>query len=161
MTELLLAGEPLLGRNAHEAGLQLLAALYRQRYGEALPLIARTENGKPYFPEHPGYFSISHTKKHVFCVLSQRPVGLDAEEEDRKVNPSLAKHILSSREFAQYEQAEDPRIALLTFWVLKEAAAKLSGEGIKGYPNHTDFDLNDPRVQRMNGCLVAVIEGER
>lgn len=49
---------------------------------------------------------------------------------------------------------------MLTFWVLKEAAAKLTGEGIKGYPNHTDFNLTDPRVQRLNGCLVAVLEGE-
>ena len=44
--------------------------------------------------------------------------------------------------------------------VLKDAAAKLSGEGIKGYPNHTDFNLTDPRVQQLNGCLVAVLEGE-
>ena len=42
----------------------------------------------------------------------------------------------------------------------KEAAAKLSGEGLRGYPNHTNFSLDDPRVQQIDGCLVAVIEGE-
>ena len=47
------------------------------------------------------------------------------------------------------------------FWVLKEAAAKLTGEGIKGYPNQTDFDLTDPRVQQLCGCLVAVVEERR
>lgn len=160
MSEYLLAGEPLQGRNAQEAGRQLLAKLYARRFGEPLPAIERTPTGKPYFPGKDVYFSISHTKKNVFCVLSSRPVGLDAEELDRSVKPSLAKHILSARELAQYEQAQDPREALLTFWVLKEAAAKCTGEGIRGYPNHTDFDLNDPRVQRINGCLVAVIEGD-
>ena len=160
MTEYLLAGEPLEGRNAHEAGRLLLARLYAERYGTPLPPIERTEKGKPYFPGFDAYFSISHTKKHVLCVLSDHPVGLDAEEADRPVKLSLAKHILSPGELVQYEQAEDPQQALLTFWVLKEAAAKLTGEGIVGFPNHTDFDLTDPRVQRLNGCLVAVIEGE-
>ena len=37
-------------------------------------------------------------------------------------------------------------------------SAKLIGEGLKGYPNHTNFALDDPRVTRMNGCLVAVME---
>lgn len=161
MSDYLLAAEPLLGRDAHEAGRLLLTRLYEQRYGKQLPPVEKTPAGKPYFPGNEAYFSISHTKKNVFCVLSDRPVGLDAEEADRPVKPSLARHILSKRELAQYECAQDPRLALLTFWVLKEAAAKLTGEGIKGYPDHTDFDLTDPRVQRLNGCLVAVVEGER
>lgn len=161
MSDYLLAAEPLLGADAHEAGRLLLARLYAQRYGKPLPPIEIAASGKPYFSGNEAYFSISHTKKNVFCVLSDRPVGLDAEEADRPVKPSLAKHILSERELAQYEQAQDPRLALLTFWVLKEAAAKLTGEGIKGYPNQTDFDLTDPRVQQLCGCLVAVVEGER
>ena len=48
--------------------------------------------------------------------------------------------------------------ALLTFWVLKEAQVKRTGEGLRGYPNKTDFSLDDPRVTEMDGCLVAVIE---
>ena len=50
------------------------------------------------------------------------------------------------------------RRALLTFWVLKEAQVKRTGDGLRGYPNGTDFSLNDPRVTEMDGCLVAVIE---
>ncbi len=161
MSDYLLAAEPLLGRDAHEAGRLLLTRLYEQRYGKPLPPVEKTPAGKPYFPGNEAYFSISHTKKNVFCVLSDRPVGRDAEEADRPVRPSRARHILSKGELAQYECAQDPRLALLTFWVLKEAAAKLTGEGIKGYPDHTDFDLTDPRVQRLCGCLVAVVEGER
>ena len=156
----LLAAEPLEGRNAHEAGRGLLAKLYHDAFGEPLPPIENTARGKPFFPGKDVYFSISHTKKNVFCVLADHPVGLDAEEMDRAVKPALAKHVLSPREFAQYERSSDPNCALLTFWVLKEAAAKLTGEGIQGYPNHTDFNLNDPRVQQRNGCLLAILEGE-
>ena len=61
-------------------------------------------------------------------------------------------------EKAQYDAAEDKKRALLTFWVLKEAAGKCTGEGINGYPNKTNFSLDDPRVTEIDGCLVAVIK---
>ena len=147
------------GSTGHGAGRALLAEAYREATGEALPEIAVTDRGKPYFPDSPWHFSISHTKKHAFCVLSHRPVGIDAEEWDRNINLVLAEKILSPGEKQQFDAAADKRRALLTFWVLKEAAAKLSGEGLRGYPNHTDFSLDDPRVQDINGCLVAILEG--
>ena len=136
----------LTGRTGHEAGRQLLADLYREATGEALPEIRTTDRGKPYFPDSPWHFSITHTRKHAFCVLSRNNVGMDAEEPDRKINLRLADKILSPREKLQFEAAENKEKALLTFWVLKEAAAKLSGEGLRGYPAHTNFSLEDPRV---------------
>jgi phosphopantetheinyl transferase len=69
----------------------------------------------------------------------------------------LADKILSPSEKTQYDAAQDKRLALLTFWVLKEAAAKQTGDGLRGYPNQTNFSLCDPRVQAIDGCLVAVI----
>ena len=148
------------GLTGHEAGRRLLAELYRQETGRDLPKILTTDRGKPYFPDSDLHFSISHTHHHAFCVLSEYNVGIDAEEVDRNINLKLADRILSPGERAQYESAADPRTALLTFWVLKEAAAKLSGEGLRGYPNHTDFSLDDPRVTQIDGCIVAVLEGE-
>ena len=96
----------------------------------------------------------------MFCALSHKPVGIDAEEADRRINLRLADKILSTMERQQYEAAADPRKALLTFWVLKEAQVKRSGKGLTGYPNHTQFMLSDPRVRELDGCLVAVIEEE-
>ena len=151
---------PLDGLSGHEAGRRLLVELYRQETGQDLPDILTTDRGKPYFPDSDLHFSISHTPKHAFCVLSKHNVGIDAEELDRNINLKLADRILSPVEKAQYEAASDPRTALLTFWVLKEAAAKLSGDGLKGYPNHTNFSLDDPRVTQIDGCIVAVLEGE-
>ena len=146
------------GRSGHDAGRELLSSLYRQATGEELPPITVTDRGKPYFPDSAWHFSISHTPKHAFCVLSRNNVGLDAEELDRKINLKLAEKILSPGEKSRFDAAENKEKALLTFWVLKEAAAKLSGEGLRGYPNHTDFTLDDPRVTETDGCILAVME---
>lgn len=149
------------GQTGHEAGRQLLARLYREETGEDLPPIAKTHQGKPYFENSPWHFSITHTPKHAFCVLAEENVAIDAEELDRKVSLKLADRVLSPGEKRQFDAAEDKPRALLTFWVLKEAAAKLSGEGLRGFPNHTDFSLEDLRVREMEGCLVAVMTESR
>jgi threonine dehydrogenase-like Zn-dependent dehydrogenase len=88
-------------------------------------------------------------------------VGISGRSADTVMNRArlaLAEKILSPAEKARFEAATDKRRALLTFWVLKEAAAKCSGEGLRGYPNHTDFSPDDPRVTEIDGCLVAIIE---
>ena len=144
--------------SGHEAGRKLLADLYREETGRELPPILISDRGKPYFEDGSFYFSISHTPKHAFCALSRRNVGLDAEELDRDINLKLADKILSPTEKAQFDAAPDKRLALLTFWVLKEASVKCSGEGLRGYPNHTAFSLEDPRVTILDGCLAAVLE---
>ena len=136
----------------------LLRQLYDAHVGGEMPEISTTALGKPYFAESSWHFSISHTKNHAFCVLAPYPVGIDAEEKDRKVNLRLADKILSPAERSRFEAAQDKQAALLRLWVLKEAAAKLSGEGLRGYPSHTNFSLEDPRVTELDGCIVAVME---
>ena len=148
----------LTGQTGHEAGRQLLADLYREETGEELPEIRIAQRGKPYFPDSDWHFSISHTPHHAFCVLSRKNIAIDAEELDRKINLRLSEKILSESEKQQFDAAKNQKNALLTFWVLKEAAAKLTGEGLRGYPNHTHFSLDDPRVTELDGCLVAVME---
>ncbi|MBQ7800703.1 MAG: 4'-phosphopantetheinyl transferase superfamily protein [Oscillospiraceae bacterium] len=159
MSEPLLAGARLEGRGGHEVGRELLAGLYFRKTGQALPKIAVTDRGKPYFEASPLHFSITHTDSHAFCALSESPVGIDAEEMDRRISPRLAEKILSPAEKARYDAAPDRRAALLRLWVLKEAAAKLTGEGLRGYPNHTDFSPDDPRIREIDGCYVALLEG--
>ncbi len=150
--------ERLCGRSGHDAGRALLARLYRAETGENCPEICIAAGGKPYFADSPYYFSISHTKKHVFCVLSRRNVGIDAEECDRPIDLRLAPKILSPSEQPRYAAAADKRDALLRLWVLKEASVKLSGEGLRGYPNFTDFSPDDDRILTLDGCYAAILE---
>ena len=157
---ILFAHRALENETGHDAGRQLLMELYRQKTGADCPEILITDRGKPYFAHGMLHFSISHTKSHVFCVLSERPVGLDAEKMDRAVNLRLAEKILSPAERIRFEKAADKQAALLKLWVLKEAAVKLTGEGLRGYPNHTDFDPEDSRVQIIEGHYVAILEDD-
>lgn len=141
----------------HEAGRRLLERMYAKNIGPDMPAIAVTDRGKPFFADGSAHFSISHTPHHVFCVLSDHPVGIDAEEEGRNIDLRLAEKILSHTEKAQFDAAPDKRLALLTFWVLKEAYAKYTGEGLRGYPKNTRFRLDDPRVRQVDGCIVAIV----
>lgn len=141
------------GTSGHDAGRQLLEKLYRLQTGLPLPAIAVTPRGKPYFPDSGYHFSISHTDRHAFCVLAQCEVGIDAEEADRVIRPELIARILSPAEQKRVCASSD----VLRLWVLKEAAVKLSGEGLRGFPNQTDFDPQDARIQEWAGCLVALM----
>ena len=156
-TKVMLTYASLDGRTGHEVGRELLAELYKKATGEDLPFIAISPRGKPYFPKSPWHFSISHTPRHAFCALARVPVGIDAEEMDRKFNLKLAEKVLSDAEKFRFDSYEDKNGAFLRLWVLKEASAKCSGEGLKGYPNHTDFSPDDPRIQIIDGCYVAVL----
>lgn len=158
--DVLFAGAALCGRSGHVVGRELLARLYREKTGLPCPEILVTPRGKPYFPNSSLHFSISHTKSHAFCALAEHPIGMDAEEKDRHVHLKLAEKILSPAEYARFEAATDQRLALLKLWVLKEAAAKLSGEGLNGYPNHTDFSPDDPRIWEQDGCIIAILTNE-
>ena len=160
MAELFFAHRALEGESGHEAGRQLLAQLYDRHVGGDMPSVLLTSMGKPYFEGSPWHFSISHTPQHVFCVLADCPVGLDAEELSRQVRPDLAKKVLSETELRQYEAAQDQNRALLTFWVLKEASGKCSGKGVGFHPRHTEFSLSDGRVFQHSGCLLAIITEE-
>lgn len=148
------------GRTGHAAAWALLEETFRSQTGQPLPEIAWGDRGKPDFCHSSWHFSLTHTRRHAFCVLAKTPVGIDAEEIDRPIKLGLAVKILSPVEKAQWDTAPDKHRALLTFWVLKEAAAKATGDGLRGYPNHTNFSLNDPRVQERDGCLVAVVEAD-
>lgn len=155
-----LEGSAIAPGTGHAEGRRLLEQMYLRHAGAPMPEILVAERGKPYFADTSWHFSISHTKGHVFCALSQKNVGMDAEEVDRDINLNLADKILSPEEFVCFQASEDKRLALLKLWVLKEAQGKLTGEGIRFHPKHTNFSPDDPRVTVLQGCLVAVIEEE-
>lgn len=141
----------------HDAGLALLETLFREETGRDLPAIQKTSQGKPFFPDEPFHFSISHTKNHVFCCLGQETVGIDAEEINRAVDPLLAERFCSPSEQNRIETNDD----LLRLWVLKESYAKFTGRGIGNYLKDTDFSPHDPRIQTIDGCYVAIFTEER
>ena len=107
------------GNSGSETVYALLGYAMRDVFGIGLPLIEKTSNGKPFFPERPDiHFSLSHAKTHVLCVLSDSPVGADIESP-RYISPRACKFFLSPEESAMFNP--------LDLWVLKESYIKLIG----------------------------------
>lgn len=109
----------------------LLAHAVRRRWGlDTLPVMARGEHGKPYFPAFPQYhFNLSHSGSLALCALDERSVGADIEVI-RPHHPKLAQRICSRSELAWLEGQEDKISALCQLWTRKEALVKHRGTGL-------------------------------
>lgn len=94
------------------------------------PTFVYGENGKPSLKELPNvHFNLSHCKEAVACVISDKPIGVDIEALGR-YSERLARYTMNEREFEEINQAEDRDVAFTRLWTMKEAAMKLTGEGI-------------------------------
>ena len=110
---------------------QLLWRALGQEYGvEAGSLqMARTPQGKPYFPGGSVHFSLSHCRGMVCCAVSRSPVGADVEGP-RPVPRHLVDRVCTQEERAWLFSQPDQDAAFLSLWTLKESVMKLSGQGI-------------------------------
>ena len=149
---------PIEEKTGSDAVRALLGHAYRAEYGGALPEIAKTPRGKPFFPDRPDvHFSLSHSRTHVLCAISAFPVGADIESP-RHISRSAMRFFCSPEELLLF----DP----LDLWVLKESYLKLlggtlpdirkmrfsrDGEKITA-PDETAF----PRLYRVGDCRAAV-----
>ena len=90
--------------------------------------IVKTENGKWKSPHVE--FSISHSHDAVCVAVSRKPVGVDIETLQSKINTErFCERILTDGEEAEYQKrTEDKLEFLLTKWSQKESLFKLSGE---------------------------------
>lgn len=107
-------------------GYTMLALILQKLYEEeTLPDIQTDEHGKPYFVDYPLYFSISHCKAAVACVVDMVPVAVDVQDMLTDISPALAARIAAPNDAATLSAAE-----LTARWTQKEASAKLDGRGI-------------------------------
>lgn len=115
-------------------GAELLFQRAVRRHQRGCPLPAAREegeNGKPFLPGAEGFhFNLSHSGHWAVCAVADVPVGADVQEV-RTVSPGL------SRKFTAAEQAELLRLPdserphrFFELWVLKEAYAKCTGQGL-------------------------------
>ena len=134
----------LAGRTGHAAGRELLAALYREETGEALPPIAVGERGKPFFPAHPEVcFSLSHTNGAVLAGVSVAPVGVDIEF-DRPVGRRTMERLAGTADRAEF----------LRWWVRREAAAKRDGAGVAAVDGKAGTAISSPKSRLLNFMLL-------
>lgn len=124
---------------AHESGRRLSLAVYlllmeglQKEYGiTEPPEFDYLEGGKPVIKGHPEiYFSFSHSGTVALCAIDSQPVGADVETP-RKITPSLITYTMNDEEQALITSAPESLPAFLALWTRKEAALKLTGEGIR------------------------------
>lgn len=120
-----------LGQRQCVLAYQLLKRALREEYGlTGNPLFEYGEHGKPTIVGHPEiFFNLSHCREAVACVVSDRPVGIDVESI-RSYNDSLVRYTMSEEEVARIEASEDPSVAFIRLWTMKEALLKQTGTGI-------------------------------
>lgn len=92
--------------------------------------ITQTEDGKPYLPENPLWFSLSHSDNLVAYCQADVPVGIDVERI-RQVSPATANRICTENERRYLANAKNGEEWLLRFfilWTRKEAVFKVHGK---------------------------------
>ena len=90
-------------------------------------IIKFADSGKPYLPDCPVQFSVSHSGSWGGVVISEWPVGIDIEKFRVLENKeALAQRFFSPEEFKIIKESSDPNL-FFRFWTAKEAFVKASG----------------------------------
>ena len=91
-------------------------------------------HGKPRLKKDGVFFNLSHAGAYAVGALSDVPVGVDVEQQNRfwqeARNQKLAKRILTEAEWNWWKDAGDDPQELLRFWTRKESYVKMTGEGM-------------------------------
>ena len=135
------------GRRQSVAAYLLLCEALAKEYGiTERPIFDYGENGKPFIVGHPDiHFNMSHCREAAVCVVAPHPIGIDIESI-RTFKESLVRYTMNDEEVAQILAHDHPDVAFISQWTRKEAALKLSGEGIRknmknvlvGYEGHLE-----------------------
>lgn len=120
----------LYGRLLLKHGMRLLG------FNNPLEQMNVTKYGKPYFPDSPFSFNISHSEEYIVCVISsdeKQHLGIDIE----KIKP-LELKIFDSVWSPQEKKELDGIMKFYTYWTRKEAIVKADGRGM-----HIPFNMID------------------
>ena len=133
--------------NAYE----LLACAAKLVWGmDALPEIARAENGKPCLKDRPDlHFNLSHSGQWAMCALSDSSVGVDIETV-RPRRENLPAYVFKGTEYGRYLALGGDWSAFYTLWTERESVIKYTGEGLKAYR----------RAVLPEGCVISNLSGE-
>ena len=86
------------------------------------------ENGKPYFADSSnGYLSISHSEEYAVCAFSEMPLGVDIQKIKKIDREKVAKRLLHPAEPVNLYEDET---LFFTYWAIKEAYVKKTGQGL-------------------------------
>ncbi|HIT54117.1 MAG TPA: 4'-phosphopantetheinyl transferase superfamily protein [Candidatus Fimivicinus intestinavium] len=112
--------------------------------------ISRGAHGKPELCGAPNlFFNISHSGHYAVCAVSDRPVGIDIEQQ-RAYRPQLAGRVCSEAEQSLLAQSRDPSQLFCRLWTLKESFVKCTGAGLGAHLNKISFSFSPDGTVRSN-----------
>lgn len=92
----------------------------------------KTAQGKPFAPDSPLHFNLSHSGEWAVCAVSDADIGCDVEKID-PVHVDVAKRFFTAAENVQLDEAENETERTRRFfrlWTLKESFQKATGQGM-------------------------------
>ena len=111
------------------AGKLLCGGLRALGHADYIDKIEVDENGKPFIPGNPIYFSISHSGTKAMVVFSDSIVGCDIQLM-KKEAISLADKYFTEEEQKEINESNNKVETFYKFWTLKECYMKASGKGL-------------------------------
>lgn len=122
-----------------QAAHELLERLLKEKYHILSPRLCYGPQGKPYLEDGPA-FSISHSHGTVAVAIGEKNIGLDLEQV-RSYHRLVPPRIMSPGEHTWFRERGELKRDFFTLWTLKESYYKYLGTGLPGFPNGTDFYL--------------------
>ena len=111
------------------AGKLLCGGLRALGLSEYIDKIEVDENGKPFIPGNPVYFSISHSGSKAMVVFSDSITGCDVQLM-KKDAISLADNYFTKEEQDRINNSNNKVEEFYKLWTLKECYMKASGKGL-------------------------------
>jgi len=148
-------------------GAGLLAAFALRQAGAKDLRLHLSEFGKPSLASYPDiHFNLSHSGTLAVCAVSDRPVGVDAEELTPYA-PDVASVCFQPRETAWVEREADRGLAFTRLWTRKESWLKYLGTGLSlpantfsALPGETPADGIALTEYETGGCRICVCAEE-
>lgn len=85
---------------------------------------------KAYISNYPHiHFNLSHSRKIVACLISDKVVGVDVEYIDHEIDLDIAKNYFFHEEYDNIINSKNPPDEFFNYWVLKESYMKYTGLG--------------------------------
>ncbi len=140
-------------------GAELLLCFAFLQAGEPFPTAFLTApNGKPFAPDCPLHFNLSHSGTWALCAVSESEIGCDVEKID-PAHADVAKRFFTAAENAQLDEAatEAERVRrFFRLWTLKESFQKATGQGM--HLPLSDFSVTLGEPSRIEGESATVAE---
>lgn len=107
--------------------------LLRYLFKDSAELICTNEYGKPYLPDSPIRFNLSHSGVFVVLAADGDELGVDIEQikEHRRF---VAERYYTENELRWLDSQSDTALAFCTLWAGKESVLKATGLGFSLSP---------------------------